>query len=363
MSDILRRRRASDTSAKLRLPFIIYCITILFQALSVRVLANTSVSANTVDPVRSHTPSKTVSAQIAGGTSAREGEFPYAVAIFEEDFIVCSGVILSSQWVLTAAQCLVDPSGTHNSTNFELNSPKSDFAVGYGSIRNTTLERTSIKEVWVHPQYNPREFYYDIALLELATPLPSDGKWRPVRIMPKIVGSGDELIAIGWGDVAGGKIPDTLQKMRLKVGSNSRCQYGSSRWNGHSGEFVCVDSGRGRGICPGDGGGPLVLPTSPVSNESFAVYLVGTFTFFAKSNSFSEVCSNIHLGLNYFTRVAKYADWIASVMGVSSSELLAAPEDWISVSSATPFLPKRFDDMFHSIMLCSLALAAIVFNN
>jgi hypothetical protein len=58
MSDILRQQYASDVDIKLRLPFIIYCITILFQALSIRVLADTPVSADTVDPMHSHIPSK-----------------------------------------------------------------------------------------------------------------------------------------------------------------------------------------------------------------------------------------------------------------------------------------------------------------
>jgi hypothetical protein len=214
MSDILRRQRASDTSAKLRLPFIIYCIIILFQTLLVRVLAGTPVSANTVDPAHSHIPSKTVNAQILGGTPAAEGEFPYMAAIYIRDQLACGGVILSSRWVLTAAYCPIDPNGAHTSTNSELHVPKSDITVGYGSIRNTTLNRVLIRDVRVHPQYNPQNIasYYNLALIELATPLPSNGKWSPVRITPKIVSFGDKLIAAGWGYREDGEMSSILQK-------------------------------------------------------------------------------------------------------------------------------------------------------
>jgi hypothetical protein len=76
VSDILRCRRAPDVNVKLCLPFIIYYITILFQALTVRVLADVPVSENAVDPKYGHIPSKTVNAQIWSGTPVNDGEFP-----------------------------------------------------------------------------------------------------------------------------------------------------------------------------------------------------------------------------------------------------------------------------------------------
>jgi hypothetical protein len=151
MSALLYRRHESNASAKLRLPFIIYCIIMLFQALIVHVLADVPISANTVDPVHSHIPSKTVDAQIVGGDPATEGEFPYVTALYLYDLIRCSGVILSSRWVLTGAQCMVNQQDTNTSTTFELEAPKSNYTIGYGSVSNTTLDHVSISNVWVHP--------------------------------------------------------------------------------------------------------------------------------------------------------------------------------------------------------------------
>jgi hypothetical protein len=213
MSDILLRQRMSDASVKLRPLFIIYYITILFQALTVCVLADIPLSVNTVDPAYSHIPSKTVETQIVGGTDATEGEFPYMAAIYQKDYLTCSGVILSSRWVLTEAYCLINSNGTHTSTTFELRVPKSKITIGYGSIRDTTLNRVPINNVWIHPQYDLQDpYHYALALIELSEPLPSNGKWSSVRITPKIVSSGDELIAVGWGYREDDKMSSILQK-------------------------------------------------------------------------------------------------------------------------------------------------------
>jgi secreted trypsin-like serine protease len=389
MSDLLRCRRASEASTKLHLLFIIYYIAILFQVLTVRVLADVPVSANTVDPKYGHIPSKTVEAQILGGTSASEGEFPYMVAIYKDNLIICSGVILSSRWVLTKAECMVDPNRGSTSTP-ELYGSKSDYIIGYGSSRNTALDRVSIKDVLFHSQYDPREFYYDLALIELSTSLPSSEKWRPVRITPKTVSSGDELIVVGWGRISNSERASTLQKIQLKAGSDSECEHDSPKWDGHNGDFVCTASGRGRGVCYGDGGGPLVLPNSPDSDEGFVGYMVGMLSFFTNvGNPTSRGCADSDLVTAYFTRVAKHVDWIASVMGVKSSELLATPKSSESdkddksgsrsdeddepgsrsedgrfiVNSVESFLLEKFDATLLSITLCLLVLAVIAFNN
>jgi secreted trypsin-like serine protease len=390
MPGILSHQRASDANAKLRLPFIIYFIIILFQALSIRVLADKLVSANAMDPKYSYIPSKTVNARIVGGEPATDGEFPYMVAIYLKGYLRCGGVILSSRWVLTGAFCVVNPNGTHTSTTFEIYGQKSDYAVGYGSIRNETLNWVSISTMWFPSQYNPQDVasYNNLALIELATPLPSNGAWRPVRITSKIVKSGDKLITAGWGHREDGENSSILQKIQLTAGTYSECQHRS--WNGHDGKFVCTSSGRGRGLCFGDGGGPLVLPDSPNSDEDFAGYLVGIDSFFVNANNpESDECSDGDPTLNYFTRLAKYVDWIANAMGVDSSELLATPKTesdddrFSSVSddddddddyrpgggkfrfrsSAVSFPMKSFDDMLRLMTLCLLALVSIIISN
>jgi secreted trypsin-like serine protease len=344
-----------------------------------KVLADTPVSANTVDPEHSHIPNKTVNARIMDGTPVKEGEFPYMVAIYLGGFYGCGGVILSPQWVLTRAKCLVHSSSTQTSTAFELVVPESEITVRFNGTEDAALNRTSINKVFVHTDFKPDDERNDLALIGLATPLTLSNKVRPARITSKIVKSGRELIALGWGYNGDGERPSILQKIRLTAGSDSVCRSEYTGWDGQDGEFVCTDSGRGRGICDGDGGGPLVLPTIPDSNEDFAGYLVGIASFYkTKGGTESVNCADSEHVANYFTRAAKHIDLIAKVMNVNSSELLATPgfpgsvgdddfrlgDDELSrTNSATSFLLKEFDDKLLLTTLCSLVLAAIAFNN
>jgi secreted trypsin-like serine protease len=379
MPGILCRQRLSDTSVKLRLPFIIYYITILFQTLLVRVLADTPVPANTVDPPHGHISNKTLSAQIVGGEPAADGEFPYMVGIHLEGRLWWGGIILSSRWVLTSAFSVVDTEATSTSGSFVLNAPIDKITVGYGSVERDTLSQVSISNVWVHPEYNPEKNDYNaLALLELEKPLPLSGKWSPARIAPiEVVSPGEEMIAIGWGGKNMLSTSNILEKIQLTVGTESECRSGYTKWNGHGGEYVCTTSGPGRDTCFADLGGPLMLPTSPSDKENFAGYLVGILHYLmspiVNDNLISFICGSHDRHLNYFVRVAKHVDWIASVMGVDSSELLAMPEtsepdegnelDSTDLESAAPFLRKRFDSMVLPVTLCTLALAIIAFNN
>jgi hypothetical protein len=366
MSDILHRQYAPDTSIKLRLPFVVYCIIILFQVLSVRVLADTPVSADTVDPAYSHIPSKTVNAQIVDSTPAADREFPYMAVIYRKSKFMDGGAILSSQWVLTSARQLVDPWNSRNPPDSDLYVPTSEFTVGYGSVRNETLSWVSISDVWIHPQYDRQGYYRNnLALIKLATPLPSNGKWRPVRITPKPVRPGAKLILSGWGCMEDCEMPSTLRKIRLTVGSDSGCQSGDLKWDSQDDKLLCTT-----GVSGGyerDEGSSLVLPTFPSANEHFAGYLVGIMRDWEHSNS------NLNIMINYFTRVAEFVDLIADVIGVNSSELLATPDNessWESEdgefhvpNSILSFPMKCFDDMLLSITLCLLTLATIIFNN
>jgi secreted trypsin-like serine protease len=275
--------------------------------------------------------------------------------------------------VLTVAHCLVDPDGTHNPPEFQLQAPKINYTVGYGSIRSPTSNQVPISEVKIHPQYKPGEDPYNLALIKLETSLPLDKKWRPARITLDTVKSGDKLITLGWSRKKNDEWSDVLQKLELTAGPDFDCQTNYEDWDGQDGEHVCTSNGRGRGICDSDGGGPLVLPISPDSDD-FAGYLVGITNFYVNSDDPEfKNCADGDLITNYFTRVGKYVGWIANVMGVDSSKLIASPEtsrpsndesnpdESSPDDSAASFPMKRFDNALLSIMLCLLTLATIAF--
>jgi secreted trypsin-like serine protease len=351
-----RHQRASNTSAKLRLSIIIYCITIFFQVLSVQALADIPVPADTVDPAHSHISNKTINAQISNGEPATDGEFPYMAGVYlrRRDMIICGGAILSSQWVLTSGWCLKDH-GKHDPPNFELQKSINELAVVYGSSEEKKLSQASISKVHIHPQLDLSKPYHcsnDLALLELERAFSSSKEWHPARIVPKegAINPGDKLILTSWGYV-GDRMPSTLQKVRTTVGSHPECQSNVLKWDSQDDSFICT-VGESSPYSY-DRGSPLAIPTFLGDDEHSVGYIAGiTCNWFFGDTS----------PIIYYVHVAKHVDWIANVMGVNSSDLLAFPEFRL-VKSVASFPTKRFDDILLSITLCSLVLTIIIFNN
>lgn len=95
--------------------------------------------------------------RIMGGKAASISDYPYQVSlqygppIFSGFFInhVCGGSILTSEWVLTAAHCIVVP--LKNTIQF----PFSSFWVKAGSSRRSTTvgQFVNVHKYFIHPNF------------------------------------------------------------------------------------------------------------------------------------------------------------------------------------------------------------------
>ena len=105
-------------------------------------------------------PAGGVSPLIIGGETAEEGQFPWAAALFIDSAWFCTGTLISSSYLLTAAHC-VDGAAYF------------DIVLGSVDIRDPSdhrVEVTSYSGV-VHPQWNANLLTNDIALIQLPSPL------------------------------------------------------------------------------------------------------------------------------------------------------------------------------------------------
>ncbi|XP_051893462.1 transmembrane protease serine 9 [Pristis pectinata] len=197
----------------------------------------------------------TVDTKIVGGVSSKSGEFPWQVSLhmtWKEH--MCGGTLISSRWVVTAAHCFLiekDPSHWR----------------GYaGTVYRTGLRGTKVtfKRIIIHSYFSAFTLDYDIALLELSTPVTLTDTIQPACLPSSShrFSDGMKCFITGWGTTEeGGYLSYMLQKAMVGVISDSLCRklYGSQI----SPRMVCAGKVTG-GVdsCQGDSGGPLVCRES-----------------------------------------------------------------------------------------------------
>lgn len=237
---------------------------------------------------------------VINGQEAPAGSYPYMafVIVFEgEGASVCSGTVVSSNVVLTAAHCVLDE------TFSSIKAP-ADFRVVTGNVNWASSPRTvsGVSRVAVDPNFAyvavPTYFPVrgDAALLQLSAPISQP----PIRIATSQVwNTGTATVLAGWGEATpGGGAVETLRIGEAAVQSPEYCKSKSSRFE--AAWSVCVlDSPSARySICHGDSGGPLlVFPGGEPLQIGVASYGV------------SETCSPSQP--QYYSRADSIAPWVA----------------------------------------------------
>ncbi|XP_031201069.1 transmembrane protease serine 5 isoform X6 [Mastomys coucha] len=178
--------------------------------------------------------------------------------------------------------------------------------VSHGAVRQH--QGTMVEKIIPHPLYSAQNHDYDVALLQLRTPinfsdtvgavcLPAKGQHFP---------RGYQCWVSGWGhtDPSHTHSSDTLQDTMVPLLSthlcNSSCMYSGALTH----RMLCAGYLDGRAdACQGDSGGPLVCP----SGDTW--HLVGVV-------SWGRGCGEPnHPGV--YAKVAEFLDWIHDTVRVS----------------------------------------------
>ncbi len=123
--------------------------------------------------------------RIVGGESAGTNTWSWAVSLSISGTSLCSGSIISSFWVITAAHCV---SGV---------APSKVTVYAGSNVRFSGQSRVGSKIV-VHPNYDSSTKVNDIALIQLNTPLSMSGSIKSICI-PSV--SSARLAAGEWPSV------------------------------------------------------------------------------------------------------------------------------------------------------------------
>ena len=270
---------------------------------------------------------------IVGGSPAADGAWPWQVRLLDSmdpQSGFCGGSLISDQWVLTAAHCVVMDDG-----------PIDSVVVGYGSTQQSKLKLVPSAKIIVHPDYM-KENHADLALIKLAEPLP-DAKWIPVAdagTEEKLVTPGATLVVTGWGalwDFAGFEealysrnkgfsevnthklltanalvSPEQLHQVEIEMISNEECAAAYKAYSEAiqdqlviSPTELCAGSPAGaKDSCYGDSGGPLV-----VADDKGGYVQVGVV-------SWGSQCGNPVLP-GVYNKLSRFEPWVKDQMAAN----------------------------------------------
>lgn len=235
--------------------------------------------------------------RIVGGEDAKSGKWPWQASLqIGMHGHVCGASIIAKKWLISAAHCFQD-------TDLVRYSLPSVWTVHIG-MRFITKNyhpvlMKSVRRIIVHPRYDRYISDYDIALLELETPLFFNDLVHPICLPsnPKVFSSGALCYVTGWGSQKeNGDLARVLQEAKVKIISQSVCNklYDDSITS----RMMCAGNlGGGVDACQGDSGGPLAC-----LGRGNRWYLAGIV-------SWGEGCAR-RSRPGVYTKVTELYDWI-----------------------------------------------------
>ncbi|EDW73486.1 uncharacterized protein Dwil_GK16623 [Drosophila willistoni] len=220
---------------------------------------------------------------ITRGYTAADHEAPYIVFLFlhnEGKNVggLCGGVIIHSNWILTAGHCVgSDWVDIHYGTNTKWG--------GY-------VHKVAKSNVYKRDKY-------DIALVR--TPYNAfNERVNKVALPKRETYTNQWAKACGWGEMDVGQKSDKLQCVQLQIISTEECQ---KTFRFVLNDTVCVSTPGGKSTCHGDSGGPLVTLNNPV--------LVGI-------TSWGDARGCMVGSPTAFARVSFHLDWIRQITGITA---------------------------------------------
>ncbi|KAK2086965.1 Transmembrane protease serine 9 [Saguinus oedipus] len=287
-------------------------------------------------------PAWRMAGRIVGGMEASPGEFPWQASLREKKEHFCGATIIGARWLVSAAHCFN-----------EFQDPTEWVAyVGttYLSGSEASAARARVVQIIKHPLYNADTADFDVAVLELTSPLAFGRHIQPVCLpaATHIFPPSKKCLISGWGYLkedfpqsgcrGSGPLtllfslrravvkPEVLQKATVELLDHALCAslYGNSLTD----RMLCAGYLDGKvDSCQGDSGGPLVC-----EEPSGRFFLAGIV-------SWGIGCAEARRP-GVYARVTRLRDWILEATTTSGIPALTAAPAPTAPSTAWPTGPQ-----------------------
>lgn len=205
----------------------------------------------------------------ADGTVPPRGKHPSHV--FIETFVTydkkyqCSGVLVSENYVLTAAKCVLG----FDFINVHL------YAYTLRDVFEPQREIYKTKTAQFRTDYDGLNYLNDVALIKLPVTLNVTGKPYSIAKFPQLVDQlteGREGLTVGWGllDFEDKNAAKVINEVKMKVVSEEKCRTAYPVWSDAStyGGRICIQRESGSN-CISDVGSPFMIDDVVFGIQSF----------------------------------------------------------------------------------------------
>lgn len=236
-------------------------------------------------------------------------------------FAGCSGTLIASKYVLTAAHCVSDRLLTPLSWNAVYVQAFAPFERGNGGL---DAHFSLVESFDVHAEFTSTRFDKDVALIKLATPVDT-ATFQAVQLAENDnIIQNDDVVTIygfGWTDEEADDHSDVLRAVDVPFVSSETCR----QYHGYqiTDDMVCAGLQQGgKDACNGDSGGPLVRHLSGL------VYQVGIV-------SWGEGCARAN-SPGVYSSVSYYYRWISARVCTDAEMQVELVDSLCRIETSTP---------------------------
>lgn len=249
--------------------------------------------------------------RIQDGTEAKSGQWPWMASLRWKGKHICSGTLIGSKWLLTAAHCLE-----------YLLASEVEVVLGSRSVNRYVKGelRLTINKTFIHEKFDDDRLNNDIALLRLKTSGVSTPFIRPLCLSESLINETQDCMIAGWGHTKSGSASSVLRQGKVSIMTPDECatRYRAtlSRSSKEISQNVFTDlicAGERNVLyttaCKGDEGGPLMC-----QDFEGQWYGVGVTTSISL-HTCTEV-ANVYLIPGLYVRISSHSSWIENVTGI-----------------------------------------------